>query len=115
VSNVYGVAVNTVAKSVNPSATVLDTFTPGVMERVWIYLENTDGSQTLEGVVQTRLVAGTGTWATSPSTELSGIAAGEARLRPVDVIGAGEARIVATASGAGLTANYGRSNMRATS
>lgn len=99
------------AKAVNPTETTLDTFEPGRRNVVWIFLENTDGSQTLQGGVKVRPVAGSGSWAAAPTHELEDIAAGEARFRPIDVSGAGEVRIVGTASGAGLTANYGRRNV----
>lgn len=104
-------AKDAVVKSVAPTATELDRFEPSGASSMFIHLENRDGAQTCNAWIESRPKAGTGTWATSSLTVLDAIVAGEVRGEPIQVSGAGEVRIMATASGAGLTVWLSRRNV----
>lgn len=90
--------------SVAPTATELDRFNTADETSVYVVVENRDGAQTCDGWIETRPKPGSGNWARSSLTVLEAILAGEVRNEPIQIDGAGEVRVMATASGAGLTA-----------
>lgn len=104
-------ALDAAVKTVAPTDTELDRFQTTDDASIYVVIENRDGSQTCNGWIETRPKPGVGNWARSALTVLDGIAAGEVRNEPVEIAGAGEVRIMATASGAGLTAWVSRRNV----
>lgn len=96
---------------VAPTATELDRFQPDRASSVYICIENRDGAQTCNAYIESRPKFNSGTWSRSVLTVLDAIIAGEARCEPIEVAGAGEVRIMATSSGAGLTVWVSRRNV----
>lgn len=97
--------------AVAPTATELDRFQPDRSSSVYITIENRDGAQVCNAYIESRPKYNSGNWARSVLTVLDAIVAGEVRNEPIEVAGAGEIRIMATASGAGLTAWVSRRNV----
>jgi len=97
-----GADVHDVTVAVAPTDTVLsDVISCLHTEALGVVLTNTDGSQELNAWIE---VAPTinGPWDRSPWTGLEQIAAGETRYETASVKGRRFARLVGTASGAGL-------------
>ena len=103
--------IDAVSKAVTPSAFEMDKFEPKQADSVRITLINTDGSQMLQVYLETRPKVGIGTWCRHSSTSLTDISPGDGRDETISIAGAGEVRVMGTASGAGLTATYGRKNL----
>lgn len=103
--------IDAVSKSVTPSAFTMDQFEPLKADLVRVTVINTDVSQTCNAYLETRAKVGAGTWCRHSTTSFDAIGPGEGRSETVDVSGAGEVRVMATASGAGLTATYSRRNL----
>ena len=104
-------AKDAVIKAVAPTATELDRFEPARASSMFVHLENRDGTQTCNAWIESRPKAGAGNWSVSSLTVLDAIVAGEVRGEPITITGAGEVRIMATASGAGLTVWLSRRNV----
>ena len=100
----------TVRVVVNPTPTEVERWTATSFESGRVALENLDASQTYNGHLEVRPVAGVGNWGVVGETSWSTILAGELRdfALPDWVVGAGELRFVLSTSGAGGFANYTR-------
>lgn len=90
--------------AVDPTATVIvDPLQVTYTTTLEVELINDDPAQTLNAYVQ-RSWAQAGPWYTSPYDGLQGIGPGESKMDQISVYGSGWMRVVATASGAGLSA-----------
>lgn len=95
---------------VNPTATELDRWIEHPANQSRVTLENLDAAQILNGWLESRPVAGAGSFALVGESIWAGMGPLEARDQrvPDSTMGAGELRFMATFSGAGGDCIYTR-------